>query len=139
MVRIAAAMATLVLLLSACGGAAKDTGLPTGSPTPEPEKGAVVFVRDNFFDARQTTIKVGDQVHWHFVGSAPHNVKFVKLPINSNPNCSPGNTGACGTAGEEFTQSFTKPGTYLFYCVIHGAAVDDPVPHSRMDGYIIVK
>ena len=136
MVRIAAAMMTLMMLLGACGGAAKDTGLPSGSPTPEPEQGAIVLVKDNSFDVRQTTAKVGEPVHWHFVGTNPHNVRFAKLPINSNPNCSGPNPGGCGISGQEFTQSFTKPGKYLYYCVIHGSPVD---AHGVMDGYIIVK
>ena len=129
--RIAAASVALALILAGCGSAAKDTGLPT-SPSPEPEKGTIIKVIDSAFDPATVTVKPGDLVKWKFVGSAPHNVKFLKLPVNSHPSCTP--SGGCGAAGDVFTHTFDKPGDYLYYCVIHGSPGG-----TGMAGHLVVK
>ncbi|GAC1418171.1 MAG: hypothetical protein NVSMB57_12910 [Actinomycetota bacterium] len=129
--RIGTATFALVLTLAGCGAAAKDTGLPS-SPTPEPEKGTLVKVIDSAFEPATVTVKPGDTVKWKFVGAAPHNVKFLKLPVNSHPSCTP--SGGCGAAGDVFTKAFDKPGNYLYYCVIHGSPGG-----PGMVGHLVVK
>jgi plastocyanin len=71
------------------------------------------------------TIPAGTTVTWTWV-SGFHNVM---------PTGSPAFTGS-GTpvsAPSTFTQTFSTPGTYLYFCVVHGT------PSSGMRGTIVVQ
>lgn len=118
--RIVVCATALALLLLACGQP-KETGLPSG-PTKEPKPVTNIEVVDSAFKPAALTVKTGIEVTWEFVGSAPHNVKFAKLKLDSHPDCNSGGTG-CSTAGvEPFKTKFSAAGSYLYYCVVHGSA-----------------
>ena len=77
------------------------------------------------FEPASVTIPAGTTVTWTWV-SGFHNVM---------PTGSPAFTGS-GTpvsAPSTFTQTFSTPGTYLYFCVVHGT------PSSGMRGTIVVQ
>lgn len=68
--------------------------------------------------------KVGDKVTWTNMSQAPHTVtRCTSSACNGN---GPGNGGRSGPSspqiapGGTFAMTFTKAGTYLYYCQIHG-------------------
>jgi plastocyanin len=99
-------------------------GNPGGGPSPV----EIQLVSDgsgNRFDPASVTIPAGTTVTWRWV-SGFHNV----MPTG-NPTFT-GN-GAPVSAPTTFAQTFTSPGTYLYYCVVHGT------PTSGMRGTIVVQ
>jgi len=93
------------------------------STSPTTNGGAQVQVGDNFFSPASLTVTAGTsgaKVTWTWVGSASHSVTFD----NSGPAS---NVQSSGT----FTHTFTTPGTYTYFCTVHGRAV--------MSGTLIVQ
>ena len=112
---------------------------PAASPTPTPTPGSsatrVVNIGEGgnqFVDAttggHQTTIHVGDSVQWNWVANTH---------TTTAGSCK-GSGGAYGgemctgsgewdsgmqSAGHQFTQVFTKAGTYGYFCGVHGSAM----------------
>lgn len=83
------------------------------APAPAPKaKAFAVSVGDNSFNAKKLTIPVGATVTWKNDGKRPHTVTADDGSFVS------GNMDA----GATFSQTFTKPGTYPYYCEYHGAA-----------------
>jgi plastocyanin len=84
-------------------------------------KPATVVI-DNFsFSPAQLSVAAGSTVTWENHDDMPHTIvndatprEFKSAPLDS---------------GEHFSQTFTKPGTYKYFCSIH--------PH--MTGTIVVK
>lgn len=84
-------------------------------------KPATVVI-DNFsFSPAQLSVAAGSTVTWENHDDMPHTIvndatprEFKSAPLDS---------------GEHFSQTFTKPGTYKYFCSIH--------PH--MTGSIVVK
>jgi plastocyanin len=84
-------------------------------------KPATVVI-DNFsFSPTQLSVAAGSTVTWENHDDMPHTIvddakprEFKSAPLDS---------------GEHFSQTFTKPGTYKYFCSIH--------PH--MTGTIVVK
>lgn len=100
------------------------TGNPGGGPSPV----EIQLVSDgsgNRFSPASVTIPAGTTVTWRWV-SGFHNV----MPTG-NPTFT-GN-GAPISAPTTFSQTFSTPGTYLYFCVIHGT------PSSGMRGTIVVQ
>jgi plastocyanin len=77
------------------------------------------------FEPANLTVPAGATVTWTWV-SGFHNVM---------PTGTPSFTGNGGpvSAPSTFSQTFTTPGTYLYYCVVHGT------PTSGMRGTIVVQ
>ena len=75
----------------------------------EPVKAANVSIAQMRFDAPTVTIKVGGTVTWTNTDGVPHTVTS--------------NDGSFGseqlTQGGTFSQTFTEPGTYSYYCQLH--------------------
>jgi plastocyanin len=112
MIRRLAAVAVLLLLsLGPASAARADEGY-----------GAQVSAIDNAFDAQVVRIQPGQSVEWSNDGRSPHNVTADDGSFDSG-NLAPGAT---------FTQSFTQPGVYSYYCKYHGA------PGIGMTGIIVV-
>ena len=85
------------------------------------------------------TVRAGDTVRWHSVVKTPHTATFGPfpggLPVVGNPAVDdvyePGemyegtgywNSGVIGVdwpLGLDFAMQFAKPGTYLYYCILH--------------------
>lgn len=84
---------------------------------------------DNSFSPRELHIKAGQTVTWINNGTSPHTVTADDNSFNS------------GTVqpGAQYTHTFTKPGTYPYYCALHGgpggigmagSIIVDPAPAS---------
>jgi len=75
------------------------------------------------FQPMTITISAGDTVTWHNLDTATHTVTANDGSFDS------GNVGGGGS----FPHGFTQPGTYEYYCKIHGS------PGSGMHGTVIVQ
>lgn len=84
----------------------------------------LVTVEDNDFDPAAKTVAVGETVLWQWKGSAGHNVTWVTSSGAGNSA-----TQSSGT----YSRTFDAPGTYDYYCTIHGTAT------SGMHGSIVVQ
>ena len=69
---------------------------------------------DNTFRPEDVEVEAGTEVHWSNVGRNDHNIETV-------------DDGGFGVAtanfapGDEYTFRFTEPGTYAYYCTLHGS------------------
>lgn len=93
----------------------------TGPGHVAPATGSVT-VGDDFFSPQKLQIRPGDSVVWGSAGSRPHTVSSDEGAFDSG-TLSPGAT---------FSHTFTKEGTYFYYCRFHGG------PRSGMWGVIVV-
>jgi plastocyanin len=70
---------------------------------------AVVGIKDFKFAPSPLTVPVGTTVMWTNHDEEPHTITSA--------------AGAFGSAGlsneETFTQTFTRPGTYAYFCALH--------------------
>lgn len=135
----------LVLLVTgACGGgsdarsdaagaqnqpSAETTAAPSTDPTtkepaekPAGGTGKVIEAEIIDTDFRPLTIKVdaGTKVHWTQIGDQPHSVTAVDDSFDSNPKCGPLDSEKCLGEGDGFSFVFEEPGTYIYYCRVHG-------------------
>ena len=97
--RLAVFAALTALWLAAAGAAASEEGYVS------------ISMRDNAFQPEVLRVPVGTEVDWHNDGINIHNVVADDGTYGSG-NLEP---------GQEFTQSFDKPGVYKFTCTLHGA------------------
>jgi len=95
-----------------------------GNSSTGPSGATIVNVNDNSFSPTTQTVAVGGTVEWDWKGSAGHNVTWV-----TNSGTGNSATQASGT----YTRSFDTPGTYDYYCTIHGTAT------SGMHGSVVVQ
>lgn len=70
-----------------------------------------VDVADNSFSPGTLTVAAGDTVMWQVSGTNPHTITAEDGSFDQ----SVGN-------GDTFEQTFDTPGTYAYYCRIHGAS-----------------
>jgi len=108
----------LLVVTASCGGDDK----PVGGP----RKVVEVTALDNSFNPETLVIPPGTTVRWTNKGKLQHNSlsvsgeeKIEVEPQNFDP-------------GESFEHTFDKPGTYRYYCSLHGTA------DAGMIGTIIV-
>jgi len=80
---------------------------------------------NNRFEPANVTIPVGTTITWNWVGGI-HNV----MPTGNPAFTGSGNPIA---APHTFSQTFNGPGTYLYFCVVHGS------PTGGMRGTIVVQ
>jgi plastocyanin len=94
-------------------------GRQIASAAAPPAAGAEVKI-DNFtFTPATVTVAVGTQVTWTNRDDIPHTVVTEDKAIKSK---------ALDT-DEKFTYTFTKPGTYVYFCSIH----------PKMKGTVVVQ
>ena len=91
----------------------------TTAPTtvaPAPPNGEVVQVRslDNSYRLPDIEVVAGTEVWWTNNGRNDHNV----LPVDETQTW--GIDTEDFTPGDEYRRVFDTPGTYLYYCSIHG-------------------
>lgn len=144
-------LALVALVATACG-AAKDTGFPLETPTPEEMHGeedtstreepaeldgVIVANESNQFVPRYVEVTVGTTVTWEQIGVSPHNVAFDDGTFNSNPDCLTDTAGGCLGDGGTASFTFEESGEYPYYCEIHGRSggADDL---ANMAGVIFV-
>jgi plastocyanin len=82
-------------------------GLPTAASAQATD---TVALQDNVFNPRQVTSSSGATLVWSNNGAAQHTITADDGSFDS---------GAIN-AGETFSFTFTGPGTYPYYCQIHG-------------------
>ena len=85
------------------------------------------------FSPISITIHVNDMVRWTWAGTF-HTVTSGTWPTADNQFCSPDNSNCSvantSNAGATFDHQFTVPGTYEYFCQIHGG--------SGMTGTVVV-
>lgn len=129
-VALVATLAATALAMTASGSAgAQSTTTTTAAPgatatTTAPAAGRVrIEVGDNFFKPERVEVPAGTRVTWRNEGRILHNV----VPVKGK---------AWGTrtlvAGKAYTYRFRKPGTYAYYCTLHGS------PTSGQRGTVVV-
>ena len=110
-------------------------GAPTPTPTPPPPANPVVDVGANggntFVDRQSgtstTTIRAGNTVHWIWV-SGVHST--TSGSCTGGP-CQPDGLWDSGSGtGMTFDRTFLQPGTFPYYCTVHG---------SMMQGTVVVQ
>lgn len=89
-----------VVLLAACASAADDDTFSVGAV-------------DDEFAAATIRVPVGGTITWNHLGQNVHNVTASDGSWASDPVME---------QGDHFVRTFDEPGTYLYYCTIHGTA-----------------
>ncbi len=86
------------------------------STSPPPTN--TVIIRDNLYDPAMLTVNVGRAVVWRHEGSNQHTV------TSGSPTVQPGALFDSGplTNGGGFQFTFSAPGTFPYFCRIHGVA-----------------
>lgn len=104
-----------------------------GSGRPKVASGATeVVVQDNIFTPPTLRVRAGTEVTFRNQGFSPHRL------AQSDATQSFG-SGPFGVVSDQFRQgaryryTFTAPGTYDYYCSIHG------LPSERMHGRVVVQ
>lgn len=131
----------MVLLLSGIAGCGEErettqeTAATTAAPTVAPVEtfapnGEVVEVKaiDNNFVQQSVTVVAGTEVKWLNNGRNAHNV----VPENDPQATTWGVLDADFEPKDTYSYVFTTPGTYQYYCTIHGTAT------AGMFGTIVV-
>jgi plastocyanin len=117
----------------ATGSPVTFTATAVEDPGAAPETAAVTVRDNNFLSTRNSssnaavdTVQVGGSVTWTWDPQAnAHNVTSAGSPsFNGQPTA---------TDPPPFTVTFNSPGTYNYYCTLHGA------PGSGMRGRIVVR
>jgi plastocyanin len=110
-------MAAVVILMVMIAGRANSFGT-TVNGTGSPGESAIKI--DNFvFSPTTVTVPVGSTVRWTNHDDIPHNVVSEDKSFKSKVM----------DTDENFSYTFTKPGTYNYFCSIH----------PRMTGKIVVQ
>lgn len=78
-----------------------------------------VEVVDNAFEPTTVTVSAGGEVTWTHTGGNPHSVTADDGSFDSHPGCSAGI--GCMSRGDTFSVTFDEPGSYAYYCRVHGA------------------
>lgn len=122
-----------VLTLGGCGltGPAHDA--------PSPQAAAVVDMGFTSFEPEVVHIRAGQSVEWRNTALITHTVSDNKA-IAADPNDASIPAGATAfdsgdiPAGQVYTQTFTVPGVYKYFCMHHedyamlGTVIVDPAP-----------
>ena len=111
-----AATLALGLALAACGSSNGSGGGATATTLAPVKSGAVtITAEDNNFVPQTVTVVEGTEVTFTNDGRNQHNVIAVE-------GASFGAKTGSFESGQSFTWKATAPGTYTYYCSIHGTA-----------------
>ena len=103
---------SLVAALSACGGSGGSAGSPEVAP------GATVIGWQVGATNLQTTVKAGTTVQWKSTDNMTHTVTSSSTPSAFAEIDVPG-------GGFSSPMVFNTPGTFPYFCAIHGARVQN--------------
>jgi amicyanin len=118
MTQFAALAGGASLLLAACGGGAGGTSAKpsSGAPAharagaaPEAASAAGVGIVNFAFTPTPLNVKAGTAIRWTNKDAVAHSVNFASAGINS----------AVLNKNDQFSHTFTTPGTYTYICNIH--------------------
>ncbi len=102
------------------------------------------------FYPKTVTIDAGDSVTWKFPAGEPHTVTFLGPRTSPPPPSDPSAQAPAGgstydastytssgfvAGGKTYTLTFTKPGSYTYYCLIHGDMVATLVVQPKGTSY----
>ena len=118
---------------------------PTASPSKkaDPEPGTSrnvapsierVRIVDTAFQPEDLTVGVRSTIVWKQIGLQAHSVTAADESFDSSPSCSPIRTDKCLGEGDDFSVEFTEPGSYDYFCRVHGLP-----DGTGMTGIITVK
>ena len=106
----AAAAAALLGPTAAAAAPLETTPLETTPLETTPSKTAVQ-IKDFAFSGKVAQVRVGETVTWVNRGATPHLAKSTAAPVAfASPKLA---------AGESWSFTFTKPGTYAYVCKLH--------------------
>ena len=103
---VTATVVALVLGAAACSSSSRKLAAPT-----TPTNGAAVQISGFAFKAPAVNVKVGTAVTWTNKDSTTHTATSTSGPASFD-------SGDLST-GQSFRKTFTKPGTYSYFCNIH--------------------
>jgi plastocyanin len=110
-----AATLALGLGLAACGGSSGSGASSEDTLAPVQSGAVTVTAEDNNFVPQTITVAEGTEITFTNDGRNQHNVIAVEdTPFSVET--------ASFEPGESFTWKASKPGTYRYYCSIHGTA-----------------
>ncbi len=95
-----------VILLAAC----TPTGTSGNMQSPQRNQTFQISINDFNFQPNEITLPVGSTVEWKVTGQNPHTITADDNSFKSGTL----------TPGAIFKYTFTKVGTYLYYCEFHG-------------------
>ena len=143
----AACAAALAIVLASCGESPTPGG-PITLPGPQWRLNAGGAAHSQAYQGLQfypntITVDAGDTVSWTFASGEPHTVTFLASsqatpPPPTDPSA-PAPAGGSSYDGSTYTSSgfraggaiyslqFTKPGTYTYYCLLHGPEMQGTV------------
>lgn len=122
-------LVALVALMSACGGA--PAAAPAQAPTP-----VTVAVRSIAFQPATVTVPAGTEVTWtsedagvaHTVTSGEVGEGAVPGVTDAKPSKPDGTfDGPLDDAGATYRFTFSKPGTYAYFCAVHPSMTGEVV------------
>lgn len=79
-----------------------------------------VEIVDTDFRPPVVSVQAGTSVEWTQIGDQPHSVSAGDGSFDSNPICSPIDSDKCLGMGDRFSHRFDTPGTFIYYCKVHG-------------------
>ena len=91
-------------------------------------------VIDTDFAPVPIEIEAGGTVRWTQVGDQPHSVTAADESFDSSPDCGPLDSDQCLGMGATFAHDFETPGTFAYYCRVHGLP-----DGTGMAGTVVVK
>jgi plastocyanin len=106
-------------------------GNPTPTPTPQTQVSAIVDVGvnggNNFVDRTSgtstTTIRAGNVVHWIWQ-TGTHSVTSGSCTAGCTPD---GQFDSGVGSGMTFDRTFQAPGTFPYFCMVHGAMMQGTI------------
>jgi plastocyanin len=105
--------ATAMLAVAACSSTAA-TAAPTSAPSAAgsaaPAGGPTISIRNFSFGAGTAAATAGDTITWVNNDDAPHTVTFDDASLSGSGPLN---------AGDKFTLSIAKAGSYTYHCKIH--------------------
>ncbi len=90
------------------------------TPTDMTDKRARVV--DTAFEPDDFSISAPTTVVWKQIGLQAHSVSASDESFESSPACTPIKVDECLDQGDVFRHDFEAPGTYDYYCRVHGSA-----------------
>ena len=122
-----AARSVAVALLGACAVVLPASAATEGAPSVSAEN---VGADTHYWAPSSVSVATGASVSFSNPTNVPHGIRWVSAPGGA-PSCTSGVPveGAAPSSGANWSGSctFAAPGTYIYYCTVHGAAMSGSV------------